>query len=110
MKDKEPIYMKYFTYNFLLMLLEKELEDAHKLYLKAHDMIGELEVKEDLYGFPVTRTYDPHKDKRASDQLYISFQARTKVINDMKKQLGFAYSKAAHPNMIKEKGFFPTYE
>jgi len=107
---KEPFHMKYFTYKFLLSLLDEELENELNIYNEAYKMIGDLKLEEDESGFPITRTYEPYgKDKRAADQLHTSFRIKSSLIENMKIQLKFAYSKSAHPNMIKEKGFFPTY-
>jgi hypothetical protein len=110
-KNKEPIYLKYFTYNFLQSLLDSEIEKEYKIYTDAMERIGDIEIKEDKFGHPLTRNYNPSiKDKRATEQLLNSYRARTQVINDMKKQLTFAYSKSAHPNLIANKDFFPKYE
>jgi len=107
MKKKPEIYMSYFTYTFLKSLLETELVNEFKKYNDARDLIGELVLKEDRLGFPLTHNYDPYfKDKRASDQIWNSYKVRCQHIENMKAQLDFAYSKSAHPNIIAEKGFF----
>ena len=109
MKKKKPeIYMAYFTYTFLKSLLEAELVNEFKKYNDARDLIGRLEIKEDN-GHPLTHWYDPYfKDKRAADQIWNNYRTRCQLIEKMKKELDFSYSKSAHPNLIEEKGFFET--
>ena len=100
--------MEYFTYRFLCSLLETELEHEFKKYQDARGLIGKLEVKEDGI-HPLTHYYDPYfKDKRAADQIYDNYRVRCQLIEKMKDELKFAYSKSAHPNIIAEKGFFET--
>jgi hypothetical protein len=107
-KNNPEIHMEYFTYTYLKSLLETELTHEFKKYQDARGLIGELINKEDGI-HPLTHNFDPYfKDKRAADQIWSNYQVRCQLIEKMKEELDFAYSKSAHPNMIAEKGFFET--
>lgn len=59
--------------------------------------------------YPDSREYDPDgKDKRAARQLHDNYKAFTRSLEQMKNDLYFAYSKSAHPNVIKS-GMFNRY-
>ena len=93
-------WMSHATYLILKDFIEKQQTKAHEEFVIASYMLGEHEWNKSN----VHPTYinDRKTSKIAREDLYKYYRMRRAYYDDMLKQLWYAYSLAAHPNVVED--------
>jgi hypothetical protein len=100
--DDKPTreWMSHATYLILKDFIEKQQAKAHEEFVMASGMLGK--YKWDKYHIHPEYVKGSGVSQEASEELYYFYQMKRARYDAMLKELWYAYSLAAHPNVVED--------
>lgn len=94
-------WMSHATFLFLKGVLEKEIDQAHQEFVEANSMLDDYDWNKSGVKW-IKRPKNAPDMTAAREKLWKYFSDKRTYLNNMLSQLWYAYSLAAHPNVVAD--------